>query len=54
MITLDELGRPVGHKRVIELAISEGKPVPSSVLADYPDLLLKLWLPQKGPKKLGR
>jgi hypothetical protein len=26
------------HKRVIQQALSEGKPVPASVLADYPDL----------------
>ena len=27
------------HKRAVERAISEGKPVPPEVLADYPDLL---------------
>lgn len=29
---------PIGHKRIVEKAIREGKPVPPEVLADYPDL----------------
>jgi hypothetical protein len=29
------------HKRIIERALSEGKPVPAEVLADYPDLQKK-------------
>ncbi len=41
-------GRPVGtspamhrmhHYRYVEEALSEGRPVPQNVLADYPDLL---------------
>jgi hypothetical protein len=29
---------PEGHKRIIQKALSEGKPVPTEVLKDYPDL----------------
>ena len=28
----------LGHRKEVELALSEGKPVPFAVLADYPDL----------------
>ena len=34
----DQLDTPVTHRRVIEKALSEGKPVPKEVLADYPNL----------------
>lgn len=35
---LDRLESRITHKRVIEKAIEEGKPVPAGVLAEYPDL----------------
>ena len=35
---MDQINTPVGHRRVIEKALAEGKPVPGDVLADYPDL----------------
>ena len=35
---LEQLNTPVSHKQVIEKALSEGKPVPPEVLADYPEL----------------
>lgn len=34
----DRLDTPVSHRDVIDKALSEGKPVPQAVLADYPDL----------------
>lgn len=37
-MTRDSAG--VLHKESVRLALSEGKPVPSSVLADYPDLII--------------
>ncbi|MBL8421758.1 MAG: hypothetical protein JNK92_14120, partial [Dechloromonas sp.] len=33
-----ETGEPVDHRQVIEKAMAEGKPVPATVLATYPDL----------------
>lgn len=35
------LNTPTQHRHVIEKALSEGKPVPENVLADYPDLAKK-------------
>ena len=35
---LEQINEPVTHRRVIEKAMAEGKPVPPKVLADYPDL----------------
>lgn len=32
------LDDPFGHRKIVESAIAEGKPVPPEVLADYPDL----------------
>ncbi len=34
----DALGRSIAHRQTIEKALSEGKPVPSEVLKDYPEL----------------
>jgi hypothetical protein len=34
----DRLERPVTHRDVIDKALTEGKPVPQEVFADYPDL----------------
>jgi hypothetical protein len=36
-----ETSRPISHKKVIEKALSEGKPVPFEVLNDYPELKIK-------------
>jgi len=41
----------VGHKRIIEKALSEGKPVPKEVLEDYPELQEKAKEYEK-PEKL--
>lgn len=35
---IERLDYPITHERVIKKALSEGKPVPQEVLADYPEL----------------
>lgn len=37
-VLMDRINTLVSHKDVVEKALSEGKPVPPEVLADYPDL----------------
>jgi hypothetical protein len=41
------------HKRVIESALSEGKPVPAEVLKDYPDLAAKVPTAEAGMPEAG-
>lgn len=40
-VLLELINTPVSHKEVVEKAIREGLPVPSSVLEEYPDLVVK-------------
>ncbi len=43
-------GLPNDHRRWLSFALSEGKPVPASVLADYPDLANRQATPDSSPK----
>lgn len=42
----EQLDTPIRHEEVIKKALSEGKPVPAEVLADYPDLAAKYGKPE--------
>lgn len=44
-----ELDRPVTHKEVVQKALAEGKPIPSAVLAEYPDLQQSDGRTESGP-----
>ena len=45
----ERIDAPVFHQDVIEKALSEGKPVPAEVLADYPNLQKQKSTPAKEP-----
>ena len=46
-------GNVIAHKKAVQKALSEGKPIPQEVLKDYPDLTPKPKAPVKGKEPIG-